>query len=87
MFIRAERTGYCVLHLEVTQEILNFFAAAGHNNYSKCCRLYLQQWFPTRGPWKNFKGSIEILLTSKLIILELGDMQLRIKFILIERLG
>ena len=42
MFIRAERTGNWKLHLKASQDMLPFFAAAGHNNYSKCCRLYLQ---------------------------------------------
>lgn len=42
MFIRAERTGNWVLHLWATQEMLPYFAAAGHNNYTRCCRLYLQ---------------------------------------------
>ena len=42
LFIRAERTGNWRLHLKATQEMLPFFAAAGHNNYTKCCRLYLQ---------------------------------------------
>lgn len=40
-------------------------------------------WFPTRGQWINFKGFIKILFIFKFIILELGDIQLRIKFILL----
>ncbi len=42
MFIRAERTGNWSLHLKASQEMLPYFAAAGHNNYTKYCRLYLQ---------------------------------------------
>ena len=42
MFIRAERIGDWNLQLKATQDMLSFFAAAGHNNYAKCCRLYLQ---------------------------------------------
>ena len=42
MFIRAERTGNWGLHLEATYNMLPFLAAAGHNNYTKSCRLYLQ---------------------------------------------
>ena len=42
MFIWAERTGNWGLHLEATYNMLPFLAAAGHNNYTKSCRLYLQ---------------------------------------------
>lgn len=42
LFIRAERTGNWLLHLKATQDMLPYFAANGHNNYAKCCRLYLQ---------------------------------------------
>ena len=33
--------------------MLNLFAATGHINYAKCCRLYLQQMheLPTEQPW------------------------------------
>jgi hypothetical protein len=44
LFIRAERTGNWLLHLKATQLMLPFFAAAGHNNYTKCCRLYFQDY-------------------------------------------
>jgi len=40
--IRAERTGDWNLHLVTVQQMLNLFAATGHNNYAKCGRLYLQ---------------------------------------------
>lgn len=42
MFIRAERTGNWTLHIKATQDMLPYFAAAGHNNYTKGCHLYLQ---------------------------------------------
>jgi len=42
LFIRAERTGNWQLYLKCTQDMLPYFAAAGHNNYTKCCRLFLQ---------------------------------------------
>ena len=41
-FIRAERTNNWNLHLTSTNAMLNMFAATGHNNYAKSCRLYLQ---------------------------------------------
>ena len=40
MLIRSERTGNWYLHLKATQDMLPYFAAAGHNNYAKCCRLF-----------------------------------------------
>ena len=42
MFIRAERTGNWHLHLHATEQMLPFFAAAGHNKYVKAVTLYLQ---------------------------------------------
>ena len=42
LFIDAERTSDWILHLSVTRMMLNLFAATGHNNYAKSCRLYLQ---------------------------------------------
>jgi len=41
-FLIAERTGNWELHLESVREMLNIFAATGHNNYAKCARLYIQ---------------------------------------------
>ena len=41
-FIRAERTNDWNLHITTTNAMLNLFAATGHNNYAKSCRLYLQ---------------------------------------------
>ena len=42
MFIRAERTGNWVQHLDATERMLNLFAATGHVHYTKFARLYLQ---------------------------------------------
>lgn len=41
-FIRAERTSDWPLHISASKCMLNLFAATGHNNYAKTCRLYLQ---------------------------------------------
>ena len=41
-FIRAERTNNWITHIEITKSMLNLFAATGHNNYAKSCRLYIQ---------------------------------------------
>ena len=52
-FIFAERTCNWLLHLEATSEMLNLFAAAGHGNYAKSARLYLQKMeeLPENHPW------------------------------------
>ena len=42
-FVFAERTSNGELHLDVLSEMLNLFAAAGHINYAKSARLYLQE--------------------------------------------
>ena len=41
-FIRAERTKNWESHIATTKAMLNLFAATGHNNYAKTCRLYIQ---------------------------------------------
>ena len=41
-FIKAERTGNFSLHLSVVQEMLPYFAASGHNSYTKSAYMYLQ---------------------------------------------
>ena len=43
-FIRAERTGDWGLHLKSTYDMLPYFAAAGHSNYTKYARLYYQEF-------------------------------------------
>lgn len=40
--VAAERTGNWSLHLYSVQSMLNLFAAAGHSNYAKSARLYVQ---------------------------------------------
>ena len=42
MFIEAERTHNWLQHVHATKLMLNLYAATGHNNYAKTCRLYLQ---------------------------------------------
>ena len=43
LFIYAERTCNWHLHLNAVHQMLNLIAAAGHWNYARCARLYLQQ--------------------------------------------
>jgi hypothetical protein len=42
LFVAAERTGSWALHFDSVQNMLNLFAAAGHSNYAKSARLYVQ---------------------------------------------
>ena len=42
-FLKAERTGNWHLHLKTLQAMLPYFAAAGHNLYTKSVYIYLQQ--------------------------------------------
>ena len=42
-FIRAKRTSNWELHLRTLTEMPPYLAAAGHNLYVKCARLYLQE--------------------------------------------
>ena len=44
IFIRAERMGDFILHLScITNRMLHVFGAAGHHNYVKVARLYVQR--------------------------------------------
>ncbi len=43
MFIKAGRTGDWMLHLQAVQDMLPYFAAAGHNLYAKSAYIYLQK--------------------------------------------
>ena len=43
MFIKAERIGDWNLHLQAVQKMLPYFAAAGHNLYTKSAYIYLQK--------------------------------------------
>ena len=42
-FIKAERKGDWDLHLRCIEAMLPYFAASGHNLYTKCTRIYLQE--------------------------------------------
>ena len=42
-FLRSERTGDWKLHLQILQDMLPYFAASGHNLYTKSVYLYLQK--------------------------------------------
>ena len=43
IFIHAERMGNFILHLScITNRMLHVLAAAGHHNYAKAARLYVQ---------------------------------------------
>ena len=42
-FIKAERKGDWDLHLRCIEAMLPYFAASGHNLYTKCARIYLQE--------------------------------------------
>ena len=42
-FITAERTGNWQLHLHCVEEMIPHFHAAGHLQYARSARLYLQQ--------------------------------------------
>ena len=42
-FIRAERSGNWILHIQKASEMLPFLAAAGHNNYTKSIQQYVQE--------------------------------------------
>jgi hypothetical protein len=47
-FITAERTGNWFLHLQTLKEMLAYFAATGHNNYTKSSHVYLSKCFYSR---------------------------------------
>ena len=42
-FIKAERKGDWDLHLRCIEAMLPYFVASGHNLYTKCLRIYLQE--------------------------------------------
>jgi hypothetical protein len=43
LFLQAERTCDWSLHLYIVSKMLNLIAASGHSNYTRSCRVYLQQ--------------------------------------------
>jgi len=57
--IHAERIGDWDLHLSTVSRMLPLFAATGHNNYARCCTLYLQmmQDLPNTHEWLHSKLS------------------------------
>ena len=42
LMLRAERCGDWQLHIWSISQMINLFAATGHNNYAKCARLYCE---------------------------------------------
>lgn len=57
--ICAERTGNWSLHLQVIQDMLPYLAAAGHNLYTKCARVYLQQMLNLKTEHPNVQQHFE----------------------------
>lgn len=41
-FLKSERTGDWILHLQTLRAMLPYLAASGHNHYTKCLHIYLQ---------------------------------------------
>jgi len=60
-FIRAERMGDWARHLSSVTQMLNLFAATGHNNYAKSARLYIERMMKLSGehPWLQTKFAHE----------------------------
>ena len=42
-YLKAERTGNWLMHLQCIHDMIPIFAASGHNNYAKCSWLYYQK--------------------------------------------
>jgi hypothetical protein len=52
LLIRAERMSDWHLHIFSISQMINLFAATGHNNYTRCARLYVEMLdLPTNNPW------------------------------------
>ena len=45
-FMKAEFSGNWMLHLKAIQEMLPYFAASGHNLYTKSAYIYCQKTHP-----------------------------------------
>ena len=43
MFLKRERMGIWALHIQAMYEMVPYLAASGHNLYTKCIHVYLQQ--------------------------------------------
>ena len=54
-FLVAIKTCNCYLHLQALMKMINLFAASGHRNHGKWCRLYLQETLSLSdsNPWLN----------------------------------
>ena len=67
-FIKAERTGNWELHLQTVHDMLPYFAAAGHNLYTKSAYLYLQKMTELKEDhpdvYKNFMEGSFVLRRS-----------------------
>lgn len=67
-FIKAERVGDWQMHLRALSDMLPYFAAAGHNNYAKSARIYLQfmQSLSTDHPdvYASFMGGLHVVRRS-----------------------
>ena len=67
-FIKAERTGNWKLHLSTLQEMMPYFAATGHNLYTKTVSVYLSQMqsLETDHPdvFKHFQDGHHVLRRS-----------------------
>ena len=67
-FIKAERTGNWLLHLQTVQQMLPYFAAAGHNHYTKSAYVYLQMMkdLPATHPvvYENFIAGHHVVRRS-----------------------
>ena len=53
LFLIAERTSDWTMHLDACQAMLNLFAASGHYNYAKACRIYVQQMLDLRESYQT----------------------------------
>ncbi len=64
-FIKGERTGDWLLHLQSLLDMLPFFAATGHNAYAKSTYMYLNKMLtlPTTHPnvHKNFMDGMHVI--------------------------
>jgi hypothetical protein len=67
-FIRGERLGNWQLHLEALSEMLPYFAASGHNLYTKSVMIYLQLMsdLPTKHPhvYPHFLDGLHVVRRS-----------------------
>ena len=43
MFLKGERMGIWALHIQAMYDMMPYLAVSGHNLYTKCIHVYLQQ--------------------------------------------